>query len=862
MREIVLACKYLGGVVATSKSSNRTGGTRSNRSSSVAGRSGRSTATSRGRTASGSGSRSRATGKSRASGSRRSTTRGGWFSEAFEGYGDDVAGTLLIGVAIICGLGIYGGFGGALGRLFRNVVVDVTGVFAYVVPLLMAAVGVWLIARPNEVEEDPETSASTRRRLVGALVGFAGLAGAAHLIVGPPPISEAGVGVANDNAGGLFGWMVANPLGTLLSRWGALALMPVVLFFAVSLLTGKRMRTLFGDTASALAPVGRLAGDAAGALFRLGPREAILDGPETEEDVDPDAPTRVMDGPGGHRGRFFDQDAGPDTGTLEVPPEVPPVGPPPATSTRAQATPPKPPKVVVPIDDSVDPEQLEMDLGPADGSDWTLPRMDLLGRSDSREVDEAAVAERGQRLEASLAEHGVETRLVGMVVGPTVTRYELELGVGVKVSKVTNLNRDIAYALASSDVRIIAPIPGRQAIGVEVPNDDRDVVALGDILTSAEAARVKAPLEVGIGRDITGRSVMVNLATMPHVLIAGQTGAGKSSCLNSILTSIMMRVTPDQVGLILIDPKRVELTQYDRIPHLLTSVVTDPKKAANALEWAVREMERRYDLLQEAGVRDIGGYNANFDADKLSSPLGEEREWERMRYILVVVDELSDLMMVAARDVENSICRLAQMARAVGIHLVIATQRPSVNVITGVIKANVPARMAFAVASATDSKVVLDQGGAERLVGRGDMLLLGPAASTPQRIQGAWVEEDEVHEIVAHWREQAPAVEARYTEGVADETERPEGEDPVTAGSADPNDDDELLKQAWELVVRSQLGSTSMLQRKLRVGFARAGRLMDLLEERGIVGASEGSKARTVNMTPEELEDLINSGNF
>ena len=848
--------------MATSKSSNRSGGTRTTRSTSVAGRTGRSTATSRGRTPSQPQARSRPNARPRNTkkpGSGRRAARSGWFSEAFEGYGDDVAGTLLIGVAIVCGLGIYGGLG-ALGRFFRDIVVNVTGVFAYVVPVLMAAVGVWLIARPHEAD-DPAESASTRRRLVGALVGFAGLAGAAHLIVGPASIGEAGVFDANDNAGGLFGWLVAGPLDALLSRWGALALMPVVLFFAASLLSGRRMRTLFGDAKVALAPAGRLIGHAAGALFRLGPREAILDGPETEEDVDPNAPTRVMDGPGG-RARFFDQDANPETGALDVPPELPPSGPPPATSTVAQATPPKRPKVVVPIDDSVDPEQLRMDLSPAEGSEWTLPNMNLLGRSGSKEVDEAAVAERGQRLEASLAEHGVETRLVGMVVGPTVTRYELELGIGVKVSKITNLNRDIAYALASSDVRIIAPIPGRQAIGVEVPNDERDVVALGDILTSAEAAKAKAPLEVGVGRDIAGRSVMVNLATMPHVLIAGQTGAGKSSCLNSILTSLMMRVTPDQVGLILIDPKRVELTQYDRIPHLLTSVVTDPKKAANALDWAVREMERRYDLLQEAGVRDIGGYNSNFDADKLSSPLGAEREWERMRYILVVVDELSDLMMVAARDVENSICRLAQMARAVGIHLVIATQRPSVNVITGVIKANVPARMAFAVASATDSKVVLDQTGAERLVGRGDMLLLGPAASTPQRIQGAWVEESEVHDIVSHWREQAPAVEARYTEGVADETERPGGDDPVTAGSADPHDDDELLKQAWELVVRSQLGSTSMLQRKLRVGFARAGRLMDLLEERSIVGPSEGSKARTVNMTPEELEDLINSGNF
>jgi DNA segregation ATPase FtsK/SpoIIIE, S-DNA-T family len=448
---------------------------------------------------------------------------------------------------------------------------------------------------------------------------------------------------------------------------------------------------------------------------------------------------------------------------------------------------------------------------------------------------------------------------VGMVVGPTVTRYELELGVGVKVARVTTLSKDIAYAMASPDVRIIAPIPGRQAIGVEVPNAERQVVNLGDILASEEARQAVHPLQVGVGRDINGRSKLMNLATMPHLLIAGQTGAGKSSCINSIITSVMMRATPDQVRMILIDPKRVELTQYNRIPHLLTQVVANPKKAANALNWAVKEMERRYDLLSEVGVRDITGYNAKFDKGELQSQLGEDREFQRLPFILIVVDELADLMMVAPRDVEDAICRIAQMARAVGLHLVIATQRPSVNVITGVIKANVPARLAFAVASATDSKVILDQGGAERLVGRGDMLLLEGGSSSAERIQGAWVEESEVATIVSSWRKQAPDVESQYVQEVQGSDE-PSGGGSGSAGGGD--DDDDLLKQAMELVVRSQLGSTSMLQRKLKVGFARAGRLMDLLEQRGVVGPSEGSKARSVLMSPEELDEMIESGEF
>ena len=496
----------------------------------------------------------------------------------------------------------------------------------------------------------------------------------------------------------------------------------------------------------------------------------------------------------------------------------------------------------------------ELALGPAaQRGNWKLPAKSMLSVTPVQAIDKAEVEERGRLLEESLASHGVDTKLVGMTVGPTVTRYELELGPGVKVARVTSLDRDIAYAMAATDVRILAPIPGRSAIGVEVPNTTRQLVSLGDLISSAEAKAATHPLDVAVGKDIAGRAVFINLATTPHLLIAGATGAGKSSGLNCIITSLLMRSTPDHVRLILIDPKQVEMGQYGRLPHLLTQPVTNPKKAANALGWAVKEMERRYDLLVEVGFRDIGGYNAAFDRGDLIPEPGVEKEYERLPFIVVVVDELNDLMMVAARDVEDSITRIAQKARAVGIHLIIATQRPSVNVITGVIKANIPARMAFAVSSLTDSRVILDRPGAEKLVGKGDMLLLPGNTNIAQRVQGSWVTEEEVRAIVAHWRRQAP--EVVYVSGIEGEVTAGGGSG-VYGGSSGDDGDDELLKQAMELVVNAGVGSTSMLQRKLKVGFARAGRLMDLLEERGVVGPGEGSKARAVLMSIEEFELL------
>jgi S-DNA-T family DNA segregation ATPase FtsK/SpoIIIE len=486
---------------------------------------------------------------------------------------------------------------------------------------------------------------------------------------------------------------------------------------------------------------------------------------------------------------------------------------------------------------------------------WTLPSTDILSMTEVHEVNKARVAERGRLLEESLASHGVETRLVGMTVGPTVTRFELELGSGVKVAKVTSLNRDIAYSMAATDVRILAPIPGKSAVGVEVPNETRQLVSLGDLINSPEARSATHPLDVAVGKDIAGRAVFLNLAATPHLLIAGATGAGKSSGINSILTSLLMRSTPDQVRLILIDPKQVEMGQYARLPHLLTAPVTNPKKAANALGWAVKEMERRYDLLVEVGFRDIGGYNAAFDKGEVNDPTDENAKmYDRLPFIVVVVDELNDLMMVAARDVEESITRIAQKARAVGIHLIVATQRPSVNVITGVIKANIPARMAFAVSSLTDSRVILDQPGAEKLVGKGDMLLMPGNTNVPNRIQGSWVDEDEVRKVVAHWRRQAP--EVVYVSGVEGDEPGGSSSGGLFGGGNGNGDDDDLIQRAIEIVVRSGVGSTSLLQRKLKVGFARAGRLMDELEERGIVGPSEGSKARTVLMSVEELDSM------
>jgi S-DNA-T family DNA segregation ATPase FtsK/SpoIIIE len=720
------------------------------------------------------------------------------------GHGYDVAGLVLVLLALVTALSVYGDLAGPAGRAIGDGAGVVLGYGRWALPFLFAAAGAMLLWR--------ETPAEPVRLAVGlSLASFAGC-GLVHLIADGP-----GWGATAEDlrsSGGIVGTIAAVPLRNVLAGPGAAAVLVTVMGVAALVLARTTVRTAASQAGEAARRGGRGLASLGRSLTELR-APALPPVPGAHVDVEPPALRN---------------------------PVVPPAGPdsePPAV--RLPPTPLEAP--------DEPPEQLAIDIGPAgEPSAWKLPPLSLLKRGKAQEIDHALVEAEGRTLERALAAHGVDTGLVGTTVGPTVTRYELALGPGVKVSRVTNLHKDIAYAMASADVRILAPIPGRSAIGVEVPNKQRQLVLVGDILASPEAHKASHPLEVAMGRDIAGRPILVNLAEAPHILIAGATGAGKSSCLNSLLTSILVRSTPDQVRLILVDPKRVELGQYNGLPHLLTQVVVNPKKAANALSWAVHEMERRYDLLAEVGVRDISGYNAAFDRGDLVPDPGSEVTYHRLPFILLVVDELNDLMMVAARDVEESICRIAQMARAVGIHLVIATQRPSVDVITGVIKANVPSRLAFAVSSATDSRVILDQVGAERLVGQGDMLLAIASSSVPLRVQGAWVGEDEVRKVVAHWRRQAP--QPQYVEGV-------EGDDAAGyEGGGSNEDSDDMLEQAMELVVRSQLGSTSMLQRKLRLGFARAGRIMDLLEQRGVVGPSEGSKARAVLMTPEELDEL------
>ena len=781
-------------------------------------------------------------------------------AEASRGHGADFAGLVLVVVGVVAGLGIYAGAGGPAGRGVATAAGTLFGAARILTPIVLVALGVLLVRgapapAPIAVEDptvvDP-TDAERRehpfaRLALGAtLLSVAGL-GILHLVRGAPDLHASRDALAD--GAGYVGAAIGAPVHGLLGTAGA-ALVFAALAVAGALVIGQTtIRAVVGRTASGVAAGARPVGGAArrmfGGLFELRGTGGDESGEPTFDG--PDIDLRDAPRPDGVAPAFYDQDQ--DGGAEQAPPAKP------KRTRQAKA----------PAASDEPPEQLEIAMPPGvQASNWKLPPASLLDRSGSQAVDRRAVEETGRRLEHALSEHGVETRLVGMTVGPTVTRFELELGPGVKVARVTSLHKDIAYAMATPDVRILAPIPGKQAIGVEIPNVAKQLVTVGDILTSAEARSAQHPLEVAIGRDIDGKAILANLAAMPHILIAGATGAGKSSCLNSLLTSILMRSTPDQVRMILVDPKRVEMGQYNKLPHLLTEVVTVPKKAANALAWAVREMERRYDLLAECGFRDITGYNAAFDRGELEDPnaelLGPDAEsvttYERMPFILVVIDELADLMMVAARDVEESVCRLAQMARAVGIHLVIATQRPSVNVITGLIKANVPARLAFAVSSATDSRVILDQTGAERLLGKGDMLLLGPSSSVAQRVQGSWVTEEEVRNIAAFWKRQTPELSyAADVQGSDDDTGgSPRGGAGSGGGGAGSEDDDDLLAQATELVVRSQLGSTSMLQRKLRVGFARAGRLMDLLEERGVVGPSTGSKARDVLMAPEELD--------
>ncbi|MFN2525333.1 MAG: DNA translocase FtsK [Actinomycetota bacterium] len=707
----------------------------------------------------------------------------------------EIWGLLVLALAGVAGVGTYVGGAGPIGAGFAYVGTLLVGRVAIFLPLVVAAGGVlMLLARWRD---------DALRVVIGATLFTFALAGMVHLARGNRSVSAPLERL--QTIGGIVGALIAQPLSGAVGVWGMWLLLLVLMGVGLMVVTRTPVSRVWGWS--------RVGAVAAGGFVRDLVTGTLEDDEEEEEE---EAEDELDDG-----AEDYEEEVEADSAA--------PVGPEDLESGEEAS-----PRTA---------QQLALATGP--GRAYRLPPVDLLTPGPKREVSTRSIEETTRVLEATLEQFSVDATVTGFTAGPTVTRFEIELGPGVKVNRVLSLTNEIKYALASGELRFLAPIPGRSAIGVEVPNRMRQLVTLGDILRSNEARADRHPLSVALGRDISGETVMANLTEMPHLLIAGATNSGKSSCINAMVSSILMRARPNQVRMILIDPKRVELSHFAGVPHLLTPVVTIPKKAASALNWVVREMELRYEILAHSGMRNLDFYNEAVSRGAVINREDDDSVPEPLPYILVVVDELSDLMMVAPRDVENAICRIAQMARAVGIHLVVATQRPSVDVVTGVIKANIPSRLAFSVASQQDSRVILDQGGADKLIGHGDMLFLHANASKPRRIQGGWVTEKEIAAIVGHARRQQ---QPDYVEGVT--TEEPN----VLGPDAPHGADDELLEEALDLVVRSQLGSTSMLQRKLQVGFARAGRLMDLLERRGVVGPSQGSKPRDVLMTVEELE--------
>ncbi|WP_093899043.1 DNA translocase FtsK [Streptomyces sp. Ncost-T10-10d] len=807
---------------------------------------------------------------------------------------------LLLGLALVVAAGTWSNLRGPVGDLVEMLVTGAFGRLDLLVPILLGAIAVRLILYP----EKPEANG---RIVIGLSALVIGVLGQVHIACGSPGRGDGTT--AMQNAGGLIGWAASKPLVYTMGEVLAVPLLLLLTVFGLLVVTAtpvnaipQRLR-LLGTKLGILDPVYDPDADEESDDERYDEqwREALparsrrssARRSEAPAEYDPDQaeadalskrsrPRRPSVQPRMNRTMDAVDVAAAAAAALDgavlngMPPspivadltqgvsverERPGTPVPGAREGEPAGGGGKPERGVVPSGGVPDltkpaPDRSQSQPLPARAEQlqlsgditYSLPSLDLLERGGPGKTRSAANDAIVASLTNVFTEFKVDAAVTGFTRGPTVTRYEVELGPAVKVERITALAKNIAYAVASPDVRIISPIPGKSAVGIEIPNTDREMVNLGDVLRLADAAEDDHPMLVALGKDVEGGYVMANLAKMPHVLVAGATGSGKSSCINCLITSVMVRATPDDVRMVLVDPKRVELTAYEGIPHLITPIITNPKRAAEALQWVVREMDLRYDDLAAFGYRHIDDFNQAVRNGKVKPPEGSERELSPYPYLLVIVDELADLMMVAPRDVEDAIVRITQLARAAGIHLVLATQRPSVDVVTGLIKANVPSRLAFATSSLADSRVILDQPGAEKLIGKGDGLFLPMGANKPTRMQGAFVTEDEVAAIVQHCKDQmAPVFREDVVVGTAKKKEIDE----------DIGDDLDLLCQAAELVVSTQFGSTSMLQRKLRVGFAKAGRLMDLMESRNIVGPSEGSKARDVMVKPDELDGVL-----